>query len=232
MPTYIKNPRFSPSELRWYKASFRELAPFLVLGEQVREICGKVDGLAAEPKSLLGDPEHAFTATLERIRHSLEGMILLTSAGHVVDAAAAHASLIETCHTLVHLIGAPSRPGYWAKWRKIDETPWSVRKLVDSSGGMLEWSKERRNEEYELFTLASAFKHHNPLTAQVFRESVGGTVVLAKNTLLDAFDTVLSCVGFYTKNRLIEPARAVFADMIFRAATHRAQLKRAVTRTV
>lgn len=230
--TYIKNPRFSSREIQWYKEAYPELQDALLLARDVSDLCSKLEGISGESGGLLEDPDHAFTATIDRIRHSVDALILLVSAGHSVDAAAAHASLIETCHTLVHLLGAPSRPKHWVQWRELASAPWDVRKLVDSSGGQLGWNRERRDAEYQRYTVASAFKHHNPLAAQLFRDSVFGTSKLAKKTLLDAFETVLACLGFYVNAKLEGESRAALRALVESASKRRDALGKTVGSTV
>lgn len=214
MPPYVKNPRFSQSEIEWYKASFAELTRALNLGRAVADILNRLEGVSAEPRGLLENPEHAFSATIERLRHDVNAFLLLSSTGHVVQAAATHASILEVSHTLVHLLGAPSRPGHWVKWRDIKDTPWPVAKVIASSSGMLGWNKERREEEFARFSWASAFKHHNPLTAQLFRRSRGPNAGLAKLTLVNAMDTLLSCIEFYVTTRLTGETAAALLDLV------------------
>ena len=232
MPPYVKNPRFAQAEIDWYKATFAELEPALSLGRNVADIVSRLEGLSVEPKGFLENPEHAFTATIERLNHDLRAFLLLLSTGHVAQGAAAHASLLEVSHTLVHLLGAPSRPQHWVKWRETEFAPWAAAKVITSSTGMLGWTKERRDEERTRYSWASMFKHHNPLTSQIFRRSLGSNAGLALMTLVNAMDSVLACLRFYVAARLSGATASALLELIAAATNDCEKLMRSIKRTV
>ncbi len=97
---------------------------------------------------------------------------------------------------------------------------------------MLGWSKDRRDEEFLRFSWASAFKHHNPLTAQIFRPSRGSHARLARVTLVNAMDTVLACVRFYVIAKHVGPTGLALVELVDAATLTCEEQKRAITPTV